>query len=1132
MAGGGIVSAFHKLPVTVLEFLTDHHVLASSGGSLCVYETLAGKCIGRKDVFPYTRIYGIVPLKTTDRDSGTAHNSTVLVFGSKSWSVVDIRCDEKEAEISVIRQFEVDDWIKAGHWAKDPATSRWYVCLALAHNQVHICDSETGCLVHYAQCEEHCILYSAAFHGETLADLVVASGTVFNQVLIWHAVAVSSGEMCLNPAKAGQPDRVILHRLRGHDGVIFCVRISHDGQEVASVSDDRTMRLWRLHPSGPDSAAVLYGHQARIWSCLVLDRFLISCSEDGTCRVWERRGDRIAALDVWSQCKKNVWSIAVNPSGSSVVSGGSDGSIRMWSLQSAVGKRVESDDMLTPLEPPSPDMYLPSDCGARSSNEHIRGFALTGWDSAVVAMDSGCVLLHDLELGTWTTLYHSPCLAGYSMVATLPIGELAAVGTLDGSVVLVSPTQRFQPTLRRLHPSAVRYLVLSTRGGNSLDLVTHDADGNILWSRISTGRELSWTVVAALSLPERSHLATAAVSQSLGWAAVGTTHGGLFIYDLPADLGGVPVENYRLESGGVPTLVPAVTWYQAHGKFTLSTIAIQPSDTPGSCTVLTGGRDGMLQKFTVDISSKPVSDEQTLMSNSQVRHGSAIKQKNVYTGVLENQQGASGSATVVVSRISGEKLSEGWVEQLIEHNGGLFAITFYRKRLVLVDLDTRSDVVSVVCGGAGRVWQAVFAEPGIRIGFIKKRLLLTYRLPTAVCGSSGENAVLVDGISSVDIRATDSILLEGPNGGRVVVASGGEDCFLRIHEYRCSDKDRQQFASLAQIRRHTSAIRCVEFAPSLDASDDHGGDGAHRYRYLFSAGAGCELRCWRVEFIERNGLLEASLVEWALAPLLDDDSDPRIMGISVAGQTVADSNRYFTVVAGYSDASIRVWRLDVRHHQFTCVAHDAARTHSHCILSVGKLVLRGSAERTLLFTGATNGQVAIWDISKFIVEGESRASGGAVCDQPADVGPAIYVCQGVHQSGVNSLDAAKCPEDNRFWVASGGDDNSIAVSEFAIDEHTGAVARSMAGSYANSHASSVQQVRFVDGMVCSVSTDQRIALWALARNEGTCSLDFELHQMAYTQVADPSSMDILRTPGKRLAFVAGIGVEALELRLE
>lgn len=72
---------------------------------------------------------------------------------------------------------------------------------------------------------------------------MVAAGTVFRVLLIWN---LQTG--------------AILHRLCGHTGVIFDTLFMHNGA-VASVSDDRTVRVWQ----NDKQVAEMYGHTSRIW---------------------------------------------------------------------------------------------------------------------------------------------------------------------------------------------------------------------------------------------------------------------------------------------------------------------------------------------------------------------------------------------------------------------------------------------------------------------------------------------------------------------------------------------------------------------------------------------------------------------------------------------------------------------------------------------------------------------------------------------------------------------------------------------------------------------------------------------------------------------------------------------------
>lgn len=82
------------------------------------------------------------------------------------------------------------------------------------------------------------------------------SGTVFREALIWE----------IDVNAASQNNVAVLKRLQGHQGVIFDARFLQgtDANEVATVSDDRTVRVWNVDDG--QAKLELYGHRSRIWA--------------------------------------------------------------------------------------------------------------------------------------------------------------------------------------------------------------------------------------------------------------------------------------------------------------------------------------------------------------------------------------------------------------------------------------------------------------------------------------------------------------------------------------------------------------------------------------------------------------------------------------------------------------------------------------------------------------------------------------------------------------------------------------------------------------------------------------------------------------------------------------------------
>ncbi|EPY49801.1 U3 snoRNP-associated protein Utp13 [Schizosaccharomyces cryophilus OY26] len=158
--------------------------------------------------------------------------------------------------------------------------------------------------------------------------------------------------------------------IKAHDRDINAVQVSADGRIVATVSQDKLIKLW--DSSLGEVIGVLRGHRRGVWACVFNphSRQLASGSGDRTVRVWSideqqclhtleghtgavlklayiSRGTQLisAAADglvkVWSiasgECvatldnhEDRVWAVAVRDDGARIVSGGADAVVSVW----------------------------------------------------------------------------------------------------------------------------------------------------------------------------------------------------------------------------------------------------------------------------------------------------------------------------------------------------------------------------------------------------------------------------------------------------------------------------------------------------------------------------------------------------------------------------------------------------------------------------------------------------------------------------------------------------------------------------------------------------------------------------------------------------------------------------------
>ncbi|KAM8862627.1 tRNA (34-2'-O)-methyltransferase regulator WDR6 [Spinachia spinachia] len=453
-------------------------------------------------------------------------------------------------------------------------------------------------------------------------------------------------------------------------------------------------------------------------------------------------------------------------------------------------------------------------------------------------------------------------------------------------------------------------------------------------------------------------------------------------------------------------------------------------------------------------------------------------------------------------------------EENTENNGreARFAIIgFHAVHFVVWDPVRQEKLLAVPCGGGHRSWRLWPSHKGVWPGygalfFVKQGAVMASQPPGEASswarkegrykGWSLREGVHGRGIGCVcrlgAITAIDDVKeVEREEERWEIVATGGEDTSLTVLAMRPSCG---RVKVLSVITDHISSVRTV----TAVTRPEEGREDKSLSVLLVSAGGRAQMQCYRLLVgWDRRGLVPSCQVIQVASHRLDEQWERRRNRHKTV--KMDPETRYMSVVAvdektdgcllavGCSDGAVRLFSVSEVKHQIDLLWETFY--HQRCVLSVAACSLqdRKCNKYKLLFSAATDGKIAVWDLtdaSSLWTVASSRSQTAAI---------PCFTIQ-AHQSGVNSLairaDQLGHHEGGcRVTVASGGDDGQLTVSmirvQYPKDPQMSEPLVSLLTLHLDSqcriplaHASPVTAVKLLSpNIVVSTSSDQRVCLW-------------------------------------------------------
>ncbi|RLN72519.1 hypothetical protein BBJ28_00009489 [Nothophytophthora sp. Chile5] len=1159
--------------VTLLAFSADGSLLyVGVGPTVFLYATVSGEFLGQHELLTRGILHGCDVVALAGFNEGDSASNPTFVgafFGQKRVACFQDLPQTPEAAQTLGELTQLGnprlfcDWVfDVQLLSTDYASAESKTLLAavgLAHNLVQIWDPVRNEITRSVQCAERCILYALAFHGRSLGDLVVASGTVFQQILLWNPME--------NGDDSVASDVLPVQRLHAHDGVLFKLAWSSDARLLASVSDDRTVQLWsndgkptteqlassqalsrsELLASEYSPAFRAWGHTARLWDVAFWAGGVATTSEDGLCKLWDLDGNCVATLQ--GHVGRHVWRAAVHPSQRLLATGGGDGAVKLWDLtrqlMSSSAAPGSSDWCQTVRIPvaegatPSSTTVIKKKKGGSASHSvrNIVMSPLDGGETAFVASEHGEVFRLHLPSLSSHLFYTLPpsndagSQARSGSLSTFSIdssGRFLLLGDLAGRVCVVETSTATLVCSWTTHVN-VRVMKIWWDQGDAL--FTSSADGTLSeWNPViveahepSTSLTITMKLAATFQSPARCALSALVVTDRSETRNVlgGDGRGNVYVFQRQLH----PVDDHdQVTAAQAPTVVLK----GVHGREQVATLLLSKDEVVGPIhgqeaqnndfMLFSGGHDGYICSFTLeeDTFGALVAKQ---IGRESIRGLSTIKQ------LWWSTPSTGGDSS----------------------QNDLIVFGFHATSAILHNFSAQYRLFSVECGGWRRphtLFTAaddrsalpqhtfVFTPPVARKEQVEIKVHSTLLSKHGQASSSESSSVFAK-CSLHDRhhgRMTTCVTFLGDD--RIVTAAEDNSLMLHRRLFRGGNDKRRRprWTSVASGTAHTTTVR------ALTAFRRPGDNGIEEH-IVISGGGKQRLNVWQVrgDSDQLRHLCGHERVEAT--------QDHRILGLATFA--LPASSDYWLVAACNSEGSIQLLLLDLDREQLLELGDCRSASRKPILSCVGFQEDTDAGVVAGLAVGSTDGLVTLWHLSALLEALTSLVHSEK--DVELDREDLATLINGLqpsgsylaHDMGVNCLALVLKKEEEgelNVTLISGGDDQSLFLREFRFPT-CGLLSETRA---VNASGSAIKAVACVNAQVVfAAGYDQRVSKWRLlhcndcSEGEGT---RLEWQGAAFSECADIADLAVRRAPAPEEpaddVVVVGQGLQMLQFQRE